>query len=88
MAAVTAVEIVKDRTVALTFDDGSSRVVDLSAYLWGPIFDSIARDDDLFARVAVNPDEGTIGWPNGATIEPDVLHGDFDATQPWKVPHH
>ena len=88
MAAVTAVEIVKDRTVALTFDDGSSRVVDLAAYLWGPMFDSIAKDDELFAQVSVDPAEGAIGWPNGATIEPDVLHGDFDATQPWKVPHH
>lgn len=88
MAAVTAVEIVKDRIVALTFDDGSSRVVDLSAYLWGPMFDSIAKDDDLFSLVSVDPAEGTICWPNGATIEPDVLHGDFDATQPWKVPHH
>lgn len=88
MAAVTAVEIVKDRTVALSFDDGSNRVVDLSAYLWGPVFDAIARDDDLFALVAVDPAAGTIRWPNGATIDSDVLHGDFDATQPWKVPHH
>jgi len=88
MAEITDVEIVEDRTVELTFADGSTRIVDLTPHLWGPVFDAIAKDDALFAQVAVDPELGTIGWPTGAHLDPDVLHGDFEATQPWKQPHH
>jgi hypothetical protein len=88
MAVITDVEIVSDRTVELTFADGSTRVVDLEPFLWGPVFDAIAKDDAVFAKVAVDPELGTITWPNGVDLDPDVLHGDYDATQPWKRPHH
>ncbi|MEZ5140191.1 MAG: DUF2442 domain-containing protein [Acidimicrobiales bacterium] len=32
------------------------------------------RNVDFFARVAVDPDLGTIVWPNGADSAPDALH--------------
>ncbi len=82
MAEITAVRIVQARTVELTFADGSIRVVDLSQFLWGPVFEAIATDDELFAQVAVDPELGTIGWPNGADLDPDVLHGDYEPAQP------
>ena len=84
MAKVTDVEIIQQRTVRLTFGDGSQRVIDLRPYLWGPVFDDIAKDDELFAQVMVDPERGTVGWPNGAELEPDLLHGDYEATRPWK----
>jgi hypothetical protein len=79
---VTQVEVVEERIVRLTFSDGSERVVDLMPLLWGPVFEEIARDDDLFAQVRVDPDIGTIAWPNGADLDPDVLHGDYEPAQP------
>ena len=82
MAQVTDVRVIKNRTVELTFADGSVRVVDLTRFLWGPVFEDIAADDRLFAQVAVDPELGTIGWPNGADLDPDVLHGDFEPTAP------
>lgn len=88
MAVITGVEIIAERTVELTFADGSIRVVDLEPYLWGPVFDAIAKDDSVFAQVTVDPERGTIIWPNGVDLDPDVLHGDYEATQPWKQPHH
>lgn len=88
MAEVTGVRIIEDRTVELTFRDGSTRVVDLAPYLWGPVFDPIAKDDDFFAQVFVDTELGTIGWPNGVELDPDVLHGDYEATQPWKQHPH
>ena len=88
VVSITAVEIVEDRTVSLTFSDGSTRAVDLTDWLWGPVFDAIAKDDDLFAEVAVDPEHGTIVWPNGAHFAPEVLHGDYEATQPWKQVRH
>jgi len=75
---ITNVEVVKDRTVRLHFSDGSKRVVDLSPLLWGPAFKDISTDDDLFGQVRVDSEIGTISWPNGADLDPDVLHGDFE----------
>lgn len=82
MVDVTKVEVVRERIVRLTFSDRSERVVDLAPLLWGPVFEAIRRDDDLFAEVGVDPDTGTIAWPNGADLDPDVLHGDYEPAHP------
>ena len=78
MVTITSVEVVGGRTVRLGFADGSARTVDLSPLLWGPAFAEIAADDERFAEVRVDPEVGTIGWPNGADLDPDVLHGDAE----------
>ena len=39
----------------------------------GPMFEPL-RDVDYFAQVAVDEELGTILWPNGADLAPDVLH--------------
>lgn len=77
MVDITKVEVIEERTVRLWFSDGSERVVDLSPFLWGPAFQEIATSDDLFSQVRVDPEIGTIVWPNGADLDPDVLHGDY-----------
>jgi hypothetical protein len=81
MAEITEVRILEYRTVRLTFADGSTRVVDLAPFLWGPVFAEIAADDGLFAQVSVDTELGTIGWPNGADLDPDVLHGDHEPAE-------
>ena len=75
---VTAVEVLEERTVHLWFSDGTERVVDLTPFLWGPVFEAIAKDDDVFRSVRADPEAGTIVWPNGADLAPEVLHGDFE----------
>ena len=60
--------------VRLSFTDGSERVVDLEPFLRGPVFDPIRSDTALFRAVAVDPTFGTLVWPNGADICPDVLY--------------
>lgn len=82
MVDITDIEVLHDRVVRLRFSDGSDRVVDLGPFLWGPVFEVIAKDDELFARVEVDPDIGTIVWPNGADLDPDVLHGDHEPANP------
>jgi hypothetical protein len=32
------------------------------------------RDPTLFGKVAVDPELGTVRWPNGADLDPDVLY--------------
>ena len=60
------------------FSDGSTRDVDLEPELWGPVFEPL-RDPEEFRKVAVDAELGTIFWPNGADLDPDVLHGDEPA---------
>lgn len=59
--------------VLLELSDGSTRQVDLEPYLRGPIFEAIRTSPVEFARIQVDPRAGTVCWPNGADIDPDVL---------------
>jgi hypothetical protein len=74
MARVRTVEILQGFLVQITFTDDSQREVDLEPYLHGPIFDAIRRDRDSFLAVRVDDRMGTLVWPNGADIDPDVLY--------------
>jgi hypothetical protein len=71
---VIAVEVLHDHVVHLRFKDGHERTLDLDPYLRGPIFDPLRTRADLFAAVRVDPDAGTIVWPNGADLAPEVLY--------------
>ncbi len=74
MVDVIGVSVLSDYRVRLRFDDGQERDVDLRPFLSGPVFEPLIRDRALFERVRVDPELGTIAWPNGADIDPDVLH--------------
>ena len=74
-ARVSEVEPLGGFVLRLTFDDGTLREVDLEAELWGPVFEPLRDDPHLFGRVRVDAELGTIVWPNGDDMDPDVLHG-------------
>ena len=78
MVRVTSAEVIGDFTVRLAFSDGTSRDVNLEASLWGPVFEPL-RDPTFFAQVRVDEELGTIVWPNGADMDPVVLHGSAQA---------
>jgi hypothetical protein len=71
---VTDVEVLHDHVVRLRFADGFERTIDLDPYLHGPVFAAIREDSAVFAAVKVDPEAGTIVWPNGADLAPDVLY--------------
>lgn len=60
--------------VRLSFTDGTQREIDLEPFLYGPIFEPMRHDRDEFLKVLVDSRAGTIVWPNGADIDPDVLY--------------
>jgi hypothetical protein len=70
---VIAVELKGGLAVHLRFSDGTERDVDLEPYMVGPVFEPL-HDPARFGEVAVDPDLGTIVWPNGADVCPDVLY--------------
>ncbi len=76
---VTSVEVLGHYRLRLGFSDDSSRDVDLSGELYGPVFEPLA-DPDYFSQVRVDDELGTVVWPNGADLDPLVLHGDFEPT--------
>jgi hypothetical protein len=75
---IRSVQPLHDYTLRIGFSDGSSRDVDLEQELWGPMFEPL-REPEEFRKVAVDPELGTIVWPNGADLDPDVLRGDHAA---------
>ena len=79
---IRAVKPLHDFVLRLYFDDGSERQVDLGPELWGPIFTPLRESPELFRQVCVDEELGTIVWPNGADMDPDVLHGDYEPASP------
>lgn len=80
-ARIRSVEPLSGFVLRLSFEDGMEREVDLEDELWGPMFEALRQDPDLFRQVRVDEELGTIVWPNGADMDPDVLHGDFEPAE-------
>jgi hypothetical protein len=64
-----------ERFVSIGLTDGSSRVVDLTPFMRGPVFEPLLADPARFREVRVDPVLGTLVWPGGADLDPDVLIG-------------
>jgi hypothetical protein len=64
---------VKNYVLNVRFDDGVERAIDFEPILLGPLFGPL-RDLRLFKQVRMDRDLGTLVWPNGADIDPNVLH--------------
>ena len=80
LVLVTAIEPLEGFVLRLSFSDGVIRDVDVGEFLRGPVFEPLRSDPEFFRQVRV--ESGTIVWPNGADIDPVVLHG--SATPAWK----
>jgi len=73
MIRVASVRLLGERRVEITMTSGETRELDLAPLLVGPVFVTIREDDAVFAQVRVDPEFGTLVWPSGADICPDVL---------------
>lgn len=71
LVRIRGVEPLDHLRLRLTLTDGSVIERDVSALMVGPIFEPLRRDPALFAEAGV--DGGTVVWPNGADLCPDVL---------------
>ena len=73
---VTSVRVLARYVVELSFDDGSTKVLDLEDRLTGPDFAWLLDDYKAFRAVTVCVDSGTIQFPNGA---------EFSAAGLWRA---
>lgn len=71
---VTGVQCLGGRRLMLPFDSGERREADIGAWVsFHGVFEPL-KDESYFRKVRVDPDVGTIVWPNGADVCPDVLY--------------
>jgi hypothetical protein len=72
---VTDVIPIENRTFQLTFADGLQAVINMDEIIqsYTGVFTKL-QEDDYFRQVRVSSDLGTIVWPNGADVCPDVLY--------------
>ncbi|MBK7815693.1 MAG: DUF2442 domain-containing protein [Rhodocyclaceae bacterium] len=85
MKDVIAVRAVQDNHLELEFEDGVKGVIDIRKAIRG--FDGVfapLRNPEFFRQVRLAPELGTICWPNGADLDPDMLYA-LTAGQPLLV---
>jgi hypothetical protein len=71
---IIAVNPLKNYKLYLRFEDNQDRIVDIQKQVeFTGVFEPL-KDLEYFAQVKVNPELGTIQWPNGADLDPDVLY--------------
>jgi hypothetical protein len=63
-----------EHRLQLRFEDGVSGEVDLARMIEFKGIFAVLLDEAEFARVRIDPNSGTITWPNGADLDPDVLY--------------
>jgi len=79
LVRVKSVEPLEKFRVRITFQNEVQKEIDLEIFLRGEIFEPIRKDPNIFRSVKVIG--GTIGWDNGADIDPDVLY--YDLKPAW-----
>lgn len=71
---IVDVKVLEVHRLRIRFQDGVEGEIDLDRLVrWEGVFEPL-RDPARFAEVRVNPELGTICWPNGADLDPDVLY--------------
>jgi hypothetical protein len=77
---IVAARALGDYRLQIRFEDGVEGVIDLARQLsFQGVFTPL-RDASYFALVRVDPTLGTVAWPNGADLDPDVLYGQITGT--------
>jgi hypothetical protein len=73
LPVVVGVAVVGDRVLRLLFSDGTAGDVDFSGQRWTGVLSPL-NDPVYFAEVTVDPEAGTIVWPNGIDLAPEPLY--------------
>lgn len=84
LPTVIHVEPLDGFRVRIWFKDGLIVERDLESHLWGPVFEPIRNDPQLFRQVFVDPIGGTIAWPGEVDLAPETLYY-WDESVPWMV---
>ena len=73
LPSVVGVAVVGDHVLRLLFSDGTVGDVNFSAERWTGVLEPL-NDSGYFAQVRVDPEAGTIVWPDGLDLAPEPLY--------------
>jgi hypothetical protein len=68
---VTAARRIEQRKLAITFENGETRIFDMLPYLSFPVFKPLTDEDEFTSFSIV---DGTIEWSCGADLSPDTFY--------------
>ena len=71
---IIEVQPTQNYRLRLRFEDGKEGEVDIAAMIRFEGIFAPLNDPAEFRKVQVDPELGTICWPNGADLDPDVLY--------------
>ena len=71
LPTVVSAEHVSGYVVRLTFDDGTSKSVDVSQWFRGPVFEPL-KTQSMFQQFFI--EAGTLAWPCGVDLAPEALY--------------
>ncbi len=80
-----ALSVLPEWRLAVTFNDGSTGIVDVSALVHGAdagVFAAL-RDSAFFEKAYL--DCGAVTWPNGADLAPDTMHKEIRRCGVWRI---
>jgi Protein of unknown function (DUF2442) len=72
---VTGVGVIGRHRLRLTFEDGTVGDVAFEDREWHGVFEPLA-DPAFFGQVRVDPELGTVVWPNGVDMAPEPLYAE------------
>jgi hypothetical protein len=70
---VVSAKVLSGFRLFLSFQDGAAGEVALAPRLSGTVFEPL-KNERYFGQVRVDPELGTVVWPNGADFAPEFLY--------------
>lgn len=77
---IVEVRHVGKHVLHVRFEDGVAGDVDFVRRLRFEGVFAPLRDPAVFAQVSVHPELGTLVWPGGVDVDPDVLYSELSGT--------
>ena len=78
---LVAVEVTGSHRIRIRFADGLEGELDVSKLVrFDGVFASL-RDPAEFRKARLDPELGTVVWPSGADLDPDVLYDHIHSQQ-------
>lgn len=82
LPAVVEAKYASGYQLDITFDDGTQKIVDVSQWFKGPVFEPL-RKKAYFKKFFI--EAASIAWPNGVDISPEALYDAKDARMTQKA---
>lgn len=76
MSELKSIEFLDGYVIRATLDDGTTKDLDFEPHLWGPMFEPL-KDPSVFRSGKMDTELGTVVWPNGADVAPEVWSRGF-----------